>query len=86
MYKIVLLSEANKFYKKLFYTDRRLFQRIDNALGNLRHTPFIGKPLKDKLKGRYSLRVGVYRIIYSVSRREIIVYILDIGHRKEIYR
>ena len=42
--------------------------------------------LKDKLKGKYSLRVGVYRIIYSFQRSELVIYVLDIGHRREIYR
>ncbi len=48
--------------------------------------PFLGKPLKDNLKGKYSFRVGSYRIIYSVHKHEITVYVLDIGHRREIYQ
>ncbi|MDP2940065.1 MAG: type II toxin-antitoxin system RelE/ParE family toxin [Candidatus Omnitrophota bacterium] len=86
MYKIILLSEAKKFYKRLFISNRKLFNRIDNALESLKANPFLGKPLKDKLKGRYSLRVGVYRIIYSVEKQEATIYVLDIGHRREIYR
>lgn len=86
MYKIVLLSDAKKFYKSLFNSNKELFRRIDNTLEALKSNPFLGKPLKDNLKGKYSLRVGVYRIIYSVERREITVYVLDIGHRREVYR
>jgi mRNA interferase RelE/StbE len=86
LYNIVLLSDAKKFYKKLFNSDKQLFNRINNALEALKSNPFLGKPLKDNLKGKYSLRVGVYRIIYSVERREITIYVLDIGHRREVYR
>lgn len=86
MYKIVLHSQAKKTYKKLFISNKELFRRIYNALEALKSDPFLGKPLKDKLKGKYSLRVGIYRIIYSVEKHEVTVYILDIGHRREIYR
>ncbi len=86
MYKIVLLSGAEKSYRRLFRTDRKLFDRIDGALGSLTTHPFLGKPLKDTLKGKYALRVGVYRIIYMVAKREIIIYVLDIGHRRDVYR
>lgn len=34
----------------------------------------------------YRLRVGVYRIIYDILDREILVKILKIGHRREVYR
>lgn len=42
-----------------------------------------------KLAGReaaYRLRVGDYRIVYTVNDREIIVEIIRIGHRREVYR
>lgn len=86
MYKIVLLPEAKKFYKRIFIQNRELFERIDKALEFLKSNPFLGKPLKDKLKGKYSLRVGLYRIIYSIEKKTLIIYILDINHRREIYR
>lgn len=85
MYKIILLREAEKFYRNLFIKNKELFKRIDNALQTLKTNPFLGKPLKNKLKGKHSLRVGVYRIIYSVEKQEITIYILDIAHRKEAY-
>ncbi len=85
LYKIILLPQANKFYKKIFITNKELFSRIDNAIESLKTNPFLGKPLKDRLKGKYSLRVGVYRIIYSIEKHEITIYILDIGHRREVY-
>lgn len=86
MYKIILLSDAEKSYRNLFTTNKELFQRIDNALEALKTNPFLGKPLKDRLKGKYSLRVGVYRIVYSIEKQEITIYILDIAHRREVYR
>jgi len=42
-----------------------------------------------KLKSQhelYRLRAGEYRIVYSINNREITVYIVAVGHRKEIYK
>jgi len=86
LYRVVLLSYAKKSYKQLFIKNYELFKRIDNVLEALKSNPFLGKLLKDKLKGKYSLRVGVYRIIYSIDKHQITIYVLDIGHRREIYR
>ena len=34
----------------------------------------------------YRVRVGRYRILYSVSRRRLVIVILKVGHRKDVYR
>lgn len=86
MYRITLLQDAEKFYRKLFTSNKELFNRIDNVLEALKVNPLLGKPLKHRLKGKYSLRVGVYRIIYSIEKQKITIYILDISHRRESYR
>jgi len=86
LYKIILLPGAERVYKKLFETNKAAFKRIDKALEDLKQNPHRGKPLVAKLKGRYSLRIGVYRVIYEVEKKKFVVYILDIGHRKDIYR
>ena len=43
------------------------------------------KPLKGKYKGKYRLRVGNYRIIYEKFEDELIILIVRIAHRKEVY-
>lgn len=42
----------------------------------------------EKLPGqeRYRLRQGRYRIVYSIQENELTVWIVKIGHRKDIYR
>lgn len=44
-----------------------------------------GKPLIRNLSGLFKLRVGDYRIIYQVKEKEVIVVVIKIGHRKEVY-
>ena len=44
-----------------------------------------GKPLRYSLKGYRRLRVGDYRVIYKIIEEKIIVFIIDVDHRKKIY-
>jgi len=86
LYNVILLPDAEKSYRKLSFADHSHFLRVAQALESLKQDPFRGKPLRHKLKGQLSLRVGIYRIIYTVERQKVTVYILDIGHRRKIYR
>jgi len=44
-----------------------------------------GKPLRYSLKGYRRLRVGDYRVIYKIIEDRVLVLIIDIDHRKDIY-
>lgn len=44
-----------------------------------------GKPLRYSLKGYRRLRVGDYRVIYKIVEDKILVIIIDLDHRKEVY-
>lgn len=44
-----------------------------------------GKPLRYSLKGYRRLRVADYRVIYKVEEDKVLVIIVDIDHRKDIY-
>jgi len=86
MYKIEFSQLAAKELQKVYTIDQKLYFRLIAAIESLTHSPFLGKKLKGKLSGDYSLRVGDYRIIYTIQKDKLIVYIIDLGHRKEIYR
>lgn len=85
MYKLDFSPKALDFYNKLHSHDRNYFLRVDAALDSLKINPLRGKPLKLTLKGHYSLRVGIYRIIYTVVHHTITVHVLKIGHRRNVY-
>lgn len=44
-----------------------------------------GLPLRRNLKGYMKLRVGDYRIIYSIEKKTVTIYVIKIGHRKDVY-
>jgi len=45
-----------------------------------------GVPLRRSLKGLMKLRVGDHRIIYKVQKRKVIVFVIKIGHRRDVYK
>ena len=62
-------------------------ERVARRMLALADDPF--PPGARKLTGYedvYRARVGRYRVLYSVSRRRLVIIILKIGHRKDIYR
>lgn len=58
---------------------------MENAFGVLIEDPHQGKMLKGELKGYWSFRVGTYRIIYTIHHQEVVIEVLRIQHRKEVY-
>jgi len=85
-YKLELTRQAESVLEHLARLEPELYRRMAQVLDDLEHDPFQGKPLKGQLKGRYSYRVGTYRIIYKVFRHQLLVVVIDIGHRRDIYR
>lgn len=61
-------------------------QRIMERIGSLAVNP--RPPGCEKLTGqeRYRLRQGNYRIIYSIQDSELTVWVVKVGHRREVYR
>ena len=82
MYRVILSEQASDFLTKLTGKHR---QQMASALDVLAQTPDRGKPLKGELKGYWSFRVGIYRILYSLRKHEVLVQVLRIQHRKEVY-
>ena len=85
-FKIKFNTSAAKDLRKLTKKQLKIVPSLIKSIDSLSGNPYYGKPLKGNKKGCYSLRVGDYRIIYEVYPSKKIVYIIRIGHRKDIYR
>lgn len=83
MYKIVITPRA----KKGLVGIRKVGQRrvVSQIIEEMKNDPYIGKPLGRDLRGKYSYRVGVGRIIYMIDEGNKKVSILVVGHRSKIY-
>lgn len=82
MYKIIVKKKAKKFIDKLPQNERA---RIAAAIECLPNGEDIKKLKGEKNKGLLRLRVGDYRIIYSVDHGILTVFVIDAGNRGEIY-
>ena len=83
IYSIKLERKASKKLKKIPPQYQiRIAKRIDELANNPKKA---GKELVGNLNGLYSSRVGNYRILYKTQDDELIVLVIDIGHRKNIY-
>ena len=82
MYQLVIDRSAQKQLGKI---PPPHFNRIIKAINNLADNP---RPTGcKKLTGRsgYRIRIGNYRIIYNIDDKILIVFVIDAGHRKNIY-
>lgn len=86
MFQIRLTRQAEKAFDFLMSSQPQMGKRIAKALDVLGGNPDIGVPLRGTLKGCFKYRVGSYRIIYQINRSVLKVIIIDIGHRREVYR
>ena len=63
-----------------------MIDAIEDALGLLEREPEAGYPLRGKLRGLYSLRVGSYRILYQLTDEGQTVRVAAIRHRSIVYQ
>ena len=82
MYKVRISAKAEKEIKKIAHPHQKA---IILALSEIKEDPLLGKPLTRELTGRFTYRVGVYRIIYIVNKKDSVIDILTAGHRAIVY-
>jgi len=84
MWKIVYRKSVRKDLKRISPDVRYIIRRAIEEKLMIDPVRF-GVPIRRTLKGLMKLRVGDYRIIYSILKKTVVVYIIKIGHRKEVY-
>ncbi|MBI3591159.1 MAG: type II toxin-antitoxin system RelE/ParE family toxin [Candidatus Melainabacteria bacterium] len=84
MYQLNLLEEPRKFLKKL--KDRKLLLNLCHKIEELKYNPFPANSKKLKENLGYRIRIGDYRILYTVDKIVQVIEIYKIGHRKDVYR
>jgi len=66
--------------------DPKLCKRIVKAFDEIKDSPYAGKPLTGNLKGKHSYRIGSYRVIYSIEKEVLVIYVIAIKDRKHVYQ
>lgn len=82
-YTVVYHRNIEKDLKKLNAKTIRLF--FDAVKEIILKDPYQGIGLKGKYRGLWKYRIGNYRIIYSIEDNELIVLILRMRHRRNVY-
>ncbi len=85
-YTVEFVRSAEKEYLQL---PKKIRLRFEEALKLLAISPFSELLKVKKLKGTedaFRIRIGEYRMIYQVKQETLIVLVIKVGHRREIYR
>lgn len=75
--------------RSLAKLDQQIAKRITSKLreiANLDDPRSVGKPLVGNLAGLWRYRVGDYRIICYIDDSELVILVVDVDHRSEVYR
>lgn len=85
-FRIVFTERAKKQLKKLDkYTASLIIGWLEKNIEGCENLRIHGKALVENKSGQWRYRIGDYRVICEVKDNEIIVLVLEIGHRRDIY-
>ena len=82
-YSVRIKRSATSDLAQIARPDR---ERILYAIDRLGEQPHAGYPLKGDLRGLRRIRVGDYRVMYEVLDDELVVLVVRVAHRREVYR
>jgi mRNA interferase RelE/StbE len=83
MYSVEIENRCLREMRKLDqHVVRRAFTLIEEVIAK---DPFSGKKLKGKYSGLFSYRFSDYRIIYEIRQQKMLVVVLRVRHRKNVY-
>lgn len=87
MYHVEFIKSVKKSFSKLDkYTQTMILNWIEKNLEGCNNPRLFGKPLSGDRKGQWRYRVGDYRIITLIQDNKLIILVIAIGHRRDIYK
>ena len=85
-YKVVFTEKAKKQLKKLDkHIALLIIGWIEKNIEGCTNPRNYGKSLTGNKTGEWRYRIGEYRLICEIQDKEIIILVLEVGHRREIY-
>jgi mRNA interferase RelE/StbE len=81
-YAVRIKRSAEKEMDRL---SARVFERVSRALLSLEQEPRPRGCRKLRGSEQYRLRVGVYRVLYTIADAQRVVEVVAVGHRRDVY-
>ncbi|MEI6398576.1 MAG: type II toxin-antitoxin system RelE/ParE family toxin [Pseudomonadota bacterium] len=66
-------------------TQQRIVDFMDNRVAVHQQPLSLAKPMQGKFSGKWRYRVGDYRLICSLEDQKMVILVIEIGHRSDIY-
>lgn len=84
-YSVIFTERSRKQFSKLNKDIQvRIIEYLEKKVIN---SPLeCGKSLTGNKKGLWRYRIGDYRVICNISNKQLLVLVIDIGHRKDVYK
>ena len=84
MYEVVWESSVEENLRKI---DRTIVRKIKDKVENylVKNPQRLGEPLTGQYKGFYRCKFSDYRVIYEIKQSELLIIVIKVGHRREVY-
>ena len=82
-YRVIFTKSVKKDFRKIPKIEA---SKILNEIKELAKNPRSSKTKKLKGEKLYRLRVGNYRVIYDIQDNLMLIFVVKLGHRSDIYR
>lgn len=82
VYRPGLLKSIRKLDNKTQESVRNYLEKIANT----KNPEDFGKPLSGNLKGFWRYRVGDYRIVCDIIKKELVILLIEVEHRSRVYK
>ena len=84
--KLFLTKSVYRSLEKLHETDKEFAKILEEAIDNIKDSPYDSKKMKWKFKAFNRVKIGDYRIIFNIDKKEKIISVVEIGRRSNIYK
>lgn len=87
VWTIKILDSAKQNLRKLDKSvQKRIAGFLQNRLANIDDPRQLGKALQGQYAGYWRYRVGDYRLVCHLENEKLLILVVEIGHRKNVYR
>ncbi|MBF1003667.1 MAG: type II toxin-antitoxin system RelE/ParE family toxin [Lachnospiraceae bacterium] len=86
IYQLITTDKFDKAFKKLDRQTKKIIKAwIDKNLMDCEDPRIHGKGLTSNRSGQWRYRVGNYRILVEIQDNQLVLVLIDVGHRSKIY-